>query len=87
MALYTRGLRESFKKACKTQGTQAHFRGNNTIHTLLVAPEDKDNTTQKSGVIYHFKFTQVDCEEEYIRESGRTGDRLKEHLRAPSPIY
>ena len=52
-------------------GIQVHFRGNNTIH-----------------VIYQFKCTQVDWEEEYIGESGRTFEhRLKEYLRAPSPIY
>ena len=41
-----------------------------------MAPGDKDNMCQKSGVIYH-----------YIGESGRTfGDRFREHLRAPSHI-
>ena len=45
--------------------------------------KDKDTTTQKSGVTYQFKCTQVYCKEEYSGESGRTfGDRLKEHLRA-----
>ena len=30
----------------------------------------------------------MNCPEEYIGESGRTfGDRFKEHLRTPSPIY
>ena len=30
---------------------------------------------------------RVDCEEEYIRESGRTfGERFREHMTAPSPI-
>ena len=29
----------------------------------------------------------MDCEEEYIGESGRTfGERFREHMRAPSPI-
>ena len=41
-----------------------------------------------SRVIYQFKYTQADCQKEYIGKSGRaSGDRLKEHLRAPSPIY
>ena len=30
---------------------------------------------------------RVDCEEEYIGESGRTfGERFREHMRVPSPI-
>ena len=68
-------------------GVQVHFKGN-TIHNLLVAPKDKDTITQKSGLIHRFTCIQACCEEEYIGESVRTfGDRLKEHLRAPSPIY
>ena len=31
---------------------------------------------------------EIDCNEEYIGESGRTfGERYKEHLKAPSPIF
>ena len=53
-----------------------------------MAPKDRDSKSQKSGVIYKFKCTHINCPEEYIGESGRTfGDRLKENLRAPSPIY
>ena len=47
-----------------------------------------ENKLQKSGVIYRFKCPHVNCSEKYIGESGRSfGDRLKEHLRAPSPIH
>ena len=53
-----------------------------------MAPKDTDNKLQKSGVIYRFKCAHINCLEEYIGESGRTfDDRLKEHLRAPSPIH
>ena len=32
--------------------------------------------------------TGVDCDDEYIGESSRTfGERYKEHLKTPSPIY
>ena len=42
----------------------------------------------KSGIIYWFKCPHADCHEEHIGESGRTfGGRLREHYRAPSPIY
>ena len=51
-------------------------------------PPRTKTITQKSGLIYQFKFTQAGCDEEYILESGRTfADRLKDHLEAPSPIY
>ena len=51
---------------------QIHFKGSNTIHNLLVAPKDKDSTVQKNGIIYRYKCTQADCEEEYIGKLGRT---------------
>ena len=47
---------------------------------------DKDTIVQKSGVIYRFNCNRVECDEEYIGESARTfAQRLKEHLKAPSP--
>ena len=53
-----------------------------------MAPKDKDNKCQKGGVIYQFKCPHINCQEEYIGQSGRSfGDRLKEHLRAPSAIH
>ena len=46
------------------------------------------STAQKSGVIYRYKCDRVDCDDEYIGESARNfEERLKEHLKAPSPIY
>ena len=55
---------------------------------LLMAPKERDYKLQKSEVIYKFKFQHINCLKEYIGESGRTfGDRLKEHLRVPSPIH
>ena len=35
-----------------------------------MAPEDRDNKLQKSGVIYKFKCLHINCSEEYIGESG-----------------
>ena len=41
-----------------------------------------------SGIIYRFKCDRLKCDEEYIGETARTfGERFKEHLKAPSPIY
>ena len=51
-------------------------------------PKDTDSKLQKSGVIYKYKYPQINCTEECIGESGRTfEDRYKEHLKAPSPIH
>ena len=85
---YIRGLSESIKNVCNKHGVQVHYKGGNTIKSLLVAPKEKDHITKKSGIIYRFKCNRVDCDDEYIGESSRTyGERFKEHLKAPSPIY
>ena len=85
---YIQGLGEKLKRTCNKKGIQVHFKGSNTIKTLLMAPKDKDTKLQKSVVINRYKCSQINYPEEYIDETGRTfGDRLKEHLRAPSPIH
>ena len=56
--------------------------------TPIPYPKDRDSKLQKSEVIYKLKSPHINCQEAYIGESGRTfGGRLKEHLRAPSPIH
>ena len=83
---YTNGLSKSFKNVCGKVRVQAYFKGDNTIQNLLVAPKDRDKTTQESGVIYRFKCYQVGCEEECINELARTfKERFKEHVRACLP--
>ena len=85
---HIQGIGEKFKKVCKSKCIQVHFKGTNTLRTLLVNPKDKGNKLQKSGVIYHFKCPKINCPEAYIGESWRAfGDRIKEHLKAPSPIH
>ena len=85
---YIQGTGEKFRKICTAKGIQVHFKGTNTLRTLLVTPKDKDPTLNKSGVIYHFKCPNIYCPEAYIGESGRAlGDRIKEHLKTPSPIH
>ena len=67
---------------------QVYFKGGNTIKNLLMGPKDQDTIQKKSGVIYRYQCDRVECDEEYIGESSRTsGERFKEHLKAPSPIY
>ena len=51
-------------------------------------PQEQGQQTLKSEVLHRFKYPHINCSEEYMGESGRAfGDRLKEHLRAPSPTH
>ena len=84
---YIQGMGESCKNICRRHGVEMFFKGGNTIKDLLVHPKDRDTILQKNGVIYRFRCGRVDCEEEYIGESGRTfAERFREHMKAPSPI-
>ena len=84
---YTKQLSKSFKNLSGKVRFLVHFKGGNTVKNLLVVPNDRV-ITQKNKVIYRCRHDKLDCDEEYIGESVRTfGERLKENLRAPSPIY
>ena len=79
---------EKFKKLCKKKGIQVHFKGTNTLRTALGNPKDKDPKNNQTGIIYHYQCPQINCPSAYIGESGRSlGERVKEHFKAPSPIY
>ena len=79
---------DRFKRICKAKSIQVHFKGTNTLRTTLVNPKDKDHKTKQTGVIYHYQYPHIQCSSSYIGESGRSlGDRVKEHLKAPSPIH
>ena len=85
---YIHGLGETFKRTCNSLGIQVHFRGTNTIKTLLMSPKDRGYKLQKCRVIYRLKCPHINCPEEYIGGSGISfGGWLKEYLRAPSPIH
>ena len=85
---YIQGFGVKFKRTCNKKGIQVHFKGSNTIRTWHMAPKDKDTKLQKSGVKYKYKCPQINCPVEYIGETDRASeDRLKENLRAPSPIH
>ena len=88
MVPYSQGIGESLKNICKKHGVDVHFKGGQTLKNILVSPKDKDKITSKSSVIFTYTCGMIDCYEEYIGESGRTfGERYKEHLKAPSPIF
>ena len=77
------GLGEKFKRVCYKQGIQVHFKGTNTIKSLLMVPKDKDSKLQKTGAIYKYKWPHINCPEEYIGDYGRTfGDRFKKLLKS-----
>ena len=85
---YMPGTGEKFKKLGKGNRIQVHFKGTNTLRTLLGNPKDKDPQNNQTGIIYHYKCPQINCPSAYIGESGRSlGERVKEHLKAPSPIH
>ena len=85
---YHRRLSESFMKVCSSHGMQVYFKGGITIKNLLMAPKYQDPIQKRSRVRYRYKCDSVECDEEYIGESSRTfGERFKEHLKAPSPIF
>ena len=85
---YHQGLSERVKRTCSKYGVQVHFKGGQTIKSLLMAPKDNDPINSKSGVIYRYQCNEQGCGEEYIGESGRTfAERFKGHQKPPSPIF
>ena len=85
---YTKGLVESFKHTCGKYGIQTYFKGNTTIKQVLMKPKDQDPKEKKNGVICRFQCNHIDCDEEYLGETARTlGERCKEHLKQPYPIF
>ena len=67
---------------------QAYLKGYTTARNVQWLPKKGIRSPRKVGVIYRLKYAQVRCEEGWIYKLARTsGDRFKEHLRDPSPIY
>ena len=88
MIPYAQGICESIKNICEKHRVAVHFKGGQTLKNILVSPKDKDVMANKNSVIYSYSCGRIDCEEEYIGESGRTfGERFKEHLKVPSPMF
>ena len=74
---YSQVMGRSCKNICRKHGVEPSW------YTPKI-----DTILQKSGVIYRFRCGKVDCNEEYIGESGRTfAQRFREHMKAPSPIH
>ena len=58
---YMAGTGEKFRKMCKRKGIQVHFKGTNTLRTMLGNPKDKDCKNNQTGIIYHYKCSQINC--------------------------
>ena len=82
------GITESFKNICGKYDIQTYFKGNITLKQVFMKPKDKDPKDKKSGIIYSYQCGDIACDEEYIGETTRTlGERYREPLEQPSPIY
>ena len=58
------------------------------MKNLLMFPKDREAITKQSNIIYWFKCSRTECDDEHIGESARTfEERYKEHLKAPSSIF
>ena len=69
---YVQGLGETIKHTCGRYGIQHILKATGTLKQILVKPKDKDPKEKKSGVIYCYQCTAIDCGEEYISEPSRT---------------
>ena len=54
----------------------------------MVAPKDKGTIKQKSEMIYWYRCSRLECDEDYTLESARTfRERFIDHHKALSPIF
>ena len=79
---YYKGISKSIKNTYSKHGVQVYFKGGNTIKNLLMAPKDEDTIQEKK--LESFIDTSVTGWNAMRRIFG---ERFKEHLKAPSPIY
>jgi regulator of replication initiation timing len=82
---YISGITEVIARKMRNVGIRTHSKPHTTIRSLLVAPKDRDDPMDTSGVVYHLKCN--DCSAQYIGETERPlKKRLKEHQRDSSPV-
>ena len=82
------GTGKSLGNYAKGKEIQVHFKGTNTLRTLLGNPKDKDPQNNQTGIIYHYQCPQINCPSAYIGESGRAlGERVKENFKAAPPPH
>ena len=83
---YVRGVTEAVSRKIRQTGVSVHSKPCNTIRSKLVAPKDKTDKLDQSGVIY--KIDCGDCDKGvYIGETERSlKKRITEHKRESSPV-
>ena len=75
---YVQGLTEGVSRVLRKHQIASAIRPLKTIRNYLVHPKDKQETLEKSEVVY--KIPCKNCNQVYIGETGRKfGTRLKEH--------
>ncbi len=77
---YIKGTSEALRRIFNKRGVTVHMKPRNTLRQLLVAPKDKLDKKEQSGVVY--RIPCKDCDASYVGESERAlGTRLDEHRR------
>ena len=75
---YVRGASEALRRIFNKRGITVHFKPQNTLRSLLVAPKDRTPISQCSNVVY--QICCKDCRAAYVGESARSiSVRAKEH--------
>ena len=83
---YVQGVSEIINRKIRKSGVTVHSKPVNTIRSMLGSPKDKQETLDKTGVVYHYQCQ--DCPAQYIGETERSlRTRVSEHRsRESSPV-
>ena len=65
-AIHARNRGKVQKVVQKERNSSTHFKGTNTLRTMLGNPKDKDPQNNQTGIIYHYKCLQISCPSTYI---------------------
>ena len=85
---YYKGVSESIKKICGKHGVQVYFKGGHTIKSLLMNSKDQDPILKKSGSSIDISVAGLTAmKNTLVNSQDHLGRVLKEHQKAPSPIY
>ena len=76
-APYFPGLSECFIQLFRYTHVQVCFKGQNTIKSMLMHPNDKVNPSLKKDIVYQWSCTNPGCKSSYI---GETSGSLCEHV-------
>ena len=64
------------------------LQGDQHTQNSIGQPQRQGPQSNQTGVIYQYQCPHINCSSSYTGESGRSlGERVKEHLKAPSPIH